>query len=188
MRKKSILIGFSLTIFSFGALFGTFTYLSPILSNISGFTENQITLILLLYGVSVGFGNLLGGKFSNTDPAKLLTVLFGILLLTFGLLFLFLPYKIPTLVLVAIMGLAGFASVPVMQLYIIQLSEKYSPGTEDVVSVLNISAFNIGIAVGSFLGGILISTSLGLLSITIMSTVFSLIAMLMASISIQIEK
>ncbi|WP_394333751.1 hypothetical protein [Zunongwangia mangrovi] len=75
-----------------------------------------------------------------------------------------------------------------MQLYIIQLSEKYSPGTEDVVSVLNISAFNIGIAVGSFLGGILISTSLGLLSITIMSTVFSLIAMLMASISIQIEK
>lgn len=188
LRKKSILIGFSLTLFSFAALFGTFTYLSPILADISGFTENQITLILLLYGVAVAFGNLLGGKFSNTNPAKTLAVLFSILLLTFGLMFLGLPYKIPALVLVAVMGVAGFACVPGMQLYIIQLSEKYLAGTEDVASVLNISAFNIGIALGSSLGGILISSTLGLLSISLMSAVFSLIAILMAILSIQLEK
>ena len=188
LRKKSILIGFSLTLFSFAALFGTFTYLSPILADISGFSENQITLILLLYGVAVAFGNLLGGKFSNTNPAKTLAVLFGILLLTFGLMFLGLPYKIPALVLVAVMGVAGFACVPGMQLYVIQLSEKYLAGTEDVASVLNISAFNIGIALGSSLGGILISSTLGLLSISLMSAVFSLIAILMAILSIQLEK
>lgn len=67
LGNKSMLLGFSLTLFSFAALFGTFTFLSPLLENISGFTENQITLILLLYGVAVAFGNLMGGKFSNKN-------------------------------------------------------------------------------------------------------------------------
>tara|TARA_B100001765_G_C19170175_1_gene191810 strand:- start:175 stop:486 length:312 start_codon:yes stop_codon:yes gene_type:complete len=102
--------------------------------------------------------------------------------------FVFLPYKIPALILIAMMGFIGFATVPGMQLYVIQLSEKYLPGTEDVSSVLNISAFNVGIALGSSICGVLISTSLGLLSITLMSATFSVIAVTMAVFSIKREK
>ncbi len=188
LRNKSMLLGFSLTLFSFAALFGTFTYLSPLLETISGFTESQITLILLLYGAFVAFGNLLGGKLSNKKPAKILMILFALLFITFILMFIFLPYKIPALILVAMMGFVGFATVPGMQLYVIQLSEKYLAGTEDVSSVLNISAFNVGIALGSSIGGMFIITSLGLLSITLMSAVFSAIAVTMAVISIKREK
>jgi DHA1 family inner membrane transport protein len=187
LRNKSMLLGFSLTSFSFAALFETFTYLSPLLEKISAFTENQITLILLLYGIAVAFGNLLGGKFSNKNPSKMLIILFAIMFVTFGLMFVLLPYKIPALILITIMGFIGFATVPGMQLYVIQLSEKYLAGTGDVSSVLNISAFNIGIALGSSIGGMLISTSLGLLSITLMSALFSLIAIIMAIVSIKRE-
>ncbi len=188
LGNKSMLLGFSLTLFSFAALFGTFTYLSPLLEEISGFSEGQITLILLLYGVFVALGNLSGGKLSNKNPAKILIVLFVLLSVNFVLIFGFLPFKIPTLVLMAIMGFIGFATVPGMQLYVIQLSEKYLTGTEDVSSVLNISAFNIGIALGSSIGGMLLSTSLGLLSITLMSAVFSVMAIIVAVISSRIEK
>jgi len=114
--------------------------------------------------------------------------LFTILLITFGVMFTLLPYKIPALLLVAAMGFIGFATVPGMQLYVIQLSEKYLPGTEDVSSVLNISAFNIGIALGSAIGGTLISTALGLSSITLMSATFLVIAIIMTIISIKREK
>ncbi|NVN19222.1 MFS transporter [Muricauda sp. HICW] len=188
LGNKSMLLGFSITLFSFAAIFGTFTYLSPLLGTISGFSENQITLILLLYGIAVAFGNLLGGKFSNKNPAQKLLLLFTILLITFGVMFTLLPYKIPALLLVAAMGFIGFATVPGMQLYLIQLSEKYLPGTEDVSSVLNISAFNIGIALGSAIGGTLISTALGLSSITLMSATFLVIAIIMTIISIKREK
>ncbi|MBL3658965.1 MFS transporter [Fulvivirga sediminis] len=187
LKNKSILLGFSLTLFSFAALFGTFTYLSPLLQSITGFKENQVTLILLFYGVAVAFGNLLGGRFSNKNPAKTLFFLFVVLSITFGFMYALLPYKIPALVLVAIMGFIGFATVPGMQLYVIQLSEKYLQGTEDVSSVLNISAFNVGIALGASIGGMLMSTSLGLSSITLMSAVFSVIAIIMAIITIKRE-
>src|SRR5690606_26410704 len=182
-----MLLGFSLTLFSFAALFGTFTFLSPLLDKISGFTENQITLILLLYGVAVAFGNLLGGKFSNEKPARTLIYLFTVQSIVFGLMYPLLPYRTTALILVATMGFIGFGTVPGMQLYVIQLSEKYLAGTEDVASVLNISAFNIGIALGASTGGMLISGSLGLLSITLMSAVFSLVAIVMAIISIRRE-
>ncbi|WP_215222636.1 MFS transporter [Echinicola shivajiensis] len=188
LRSSSMLIGFSLTLFSFAALFGTFTYLAPLLEEISGFSKNQITLILFLYGISVAFGNLLGGKLSNRSPAQLLAVLFTLLTVNLGLMADFLPSKIPTLILVATMGTIGFATVPGMQLYIIQLSEKYRAGAEDVSSVLNISAFNIGIALGSTIGGIIISSPFGLQSVPSMGAVFSAIAILMAIISIKKEK
>ncbi len=188
LRNKSMLLGFSLTLFSFSALFGTFTFLSPLLEKISGFTENQITLILLLYGIAVVFGNLMGGKFSNKKPATTLIFLFTTLSIAFGLMYLLLSYRSTALILVATMGFIGFGTVPGMQLYVIQLSEKYLAGTEDVASVLNISAFNVGIALGSSIGGMLISESLGLLSITLMSAGFSLIAIVMAIISIKREK
>lgn len=188
LGNKSMLLSFSLTLFSFAALFGTFTYLSPLLEKVSGFSKNQITLILLFYGIAVAFGNILGGKFSNKKPVRTLMVLFVLLSITFILMLFFLPYKIPALILVATMGFIGFATVPGMQLYVIQLSEKYLPGTEDVSSVLNISAFNVGIALGSSIGGTLISTALGLLPIALMSAVFSALAIIMAIISIKREK
>ena len=187
LKNRSMLLGFSLTLFSFAALFGTFTFLPPLLEKISGFTENQITLILLLYGVAVAFGNLMGGKLSNEKPARTLIYLFTILSIAFGLMYPLLPYSTTALILVATMGFIGFGTVPGMQLYVIQLSEKYLTGTEDVASVLNISAFNVGIALGSSTGGMLISRSSGLLSITLMSAVFALIAIVMAIISIQRE-
>lgn len=188
LKNKSMILGFSLTLFSFAALFGTFTYLPPLLEEISGFAKNQITFILLLYGVFVAFGNLLGGKLSNKKPVRVLIILFALLSINLVLIYGFIPFKIPALILVAIMGFVGFATVPGMQLYVIQLSEKHLIGAEDVSSVLNISAFNVGIALGSSLGGIIISSSFGLKAITLMSSVFAAIAILMAIISKKREK
>ncbi len=176
LRHKSMMLAFALTALSFTALFGTFTYLSPLLEMQAGFTEDQITLILLLYGVAVALGNLMGGKLANYQPARVIANLLALLVVTFCLMFLLLPYKIPALAVVAGMGFLGFAIVPGIQLYVIELSEKYLPGTEDVASVLNISAFNVGIAAGSIGGGILISTSPGIASITMMSALFSAVA------------
>lgn len=186
LRNKSVLLGFSLTLFSFAALFGTFTYLSPLLEKITGFSTDNITSILLLYGVFVALGNTLGGRLSNTAPIKTLIVLFALLTGTFILLYFALPFKTLTLFSVALMGFLGFATVPGMQLYVIQLAEKHLKGAEDVTSVLNISAFNVGIATGSYLGAFLLTTH-GLKSIALMSAVFAGMAIVFSIISIRTE-
>ena len=59
------------------------------------------------------------------------------------------------------MGILAFSNVPALQLYVVKMSEKYLPGTEDVSSALNIAAFNVGIAIGAYVGGLIIESSLG---------------------------
>lgn len=58
---------------------------------------------------------------------------------------------IPTL---AALGFLQFANVPGLQLYVVQMAREHRPAAVDVASALNIAAFNLGIALGAWLGGI----------------------------------
>lgn len=61
--------------------------------------------------------------------------------------------KIGVVITVLVWGAFAFGNVPGLQVYVVQLAEKFSPKTVDVASGLNIAAFNVGIALGSVLGG-----------------------------------
>ena len=60
------------------------------------------------------------------------------------------------------MGILAFSNVPALQLYVVKMAEKYLPGTEDVASALNIAAFNVGIAIGAYVGGMVVESNLGI--------------------------
>ncbi|MGO4371845.1 MFS sugar transporter, partial [Paenibacillus sp. MCAF20] len=51
--------------------------------------------------------------------------------------------------------LLAFMNVPGLQLYVVMLAERYTPKSVDVASAFNIAAFNAGIAIGSYLGGVI---------------------------------
>ncbi|EQC90119.1 hypothetical protein LLT1_13590, partial [Lactococcus cremoris subsp. cremoris TIFN1] len=57
------------------------------------------------------------------------------------------------------LGLFAFMNVPGLQLYVVQLAEKFTPKDITLVSAFNIAAFNIGITLGSFVGGQISKTS-----------------------------
>lgn len=102
----------------------------------------------------VAIGNTLGGRFANTNPLNSLIKMFELLMTT--LLFLFVAVLanngILTLLASILLGLFAFMNVPGLQLYVVQLAEKYVPNDITLASALNIAAFNIGITLGSFIG------------------------------------
>lgn len=102
----------------------------------------------------VAIGNTIGGHFSNQQPLKSLSLMFG--LLSLSLVFLFVAILSDQLILATldtlVLGLFSFMNVPGLQLYVVQLAEEYTPKDITLASAFNISAFNIGIAFGSFVG------------------------------------
>ena len=103
--------------------------------------------------MAIAIGNVVGGRLANIQPIKILIKLFigqAIVLLLF---FFTVNSKIPAAITLFFMGGLSFATVPGLQLYIVQLAGKYLPGTEDIASSLNISAFNLGVAIGAWVGG-----------------------------------
>ncbi|MNP58373.1 Purine efflux pump PbuE [compost metagenome] len=76
------------------------------------------------------------------------------------------------------MGLLAFMNVPGLQMYVVTLAERYAPQAKDVASAFNIAAFNAGIAIGAYLGGV-ITDSIGLVHTTWVGAIMVLVAVLL---------
>ncbi|RIU92622.1 MFS transporter [Oceanobacillus picturae] len=157
-----LLLVFVITALGYGGTFVVFTYLSPLLQEVTGFSSEVVAVLLPLYGVAIAVGNMIGGKLSNKNPIKSLFFMFLFQAVVLFLLTFTAPFKVAGLITIMLMGLFAFMNVPGLQVYVVMLAERFVPGGVDVASAINIAAFNAGIAIGSFLGGI-ITDSIGLL-------------------------
>lgn len=157
-----LLLVFGMTALGYGGTFVAFTYLAAILEHITGFAASSVSLILVLYGLAIAAGNIAGGRIADRDPVKALTYLFlaqAAVLALFSFTAVSPWLTLPTL---AALGFLSFANVPGLQIYVVELAKKYRPGAVDVASAFNIAAFNLGIAIGAWVGGRVVASSLGL--------------------------
>ena len=157
-----LLLLFVITALGYGGTFVVFTYLSPLLQNITGFKEGTVAAILLIYGIAIAIGNSIGGKLANHKPIVALFYMFIVQAIILFVLTFTAPFKVAGLITIILMGVFAFMNVPGLQVYVVILAEHLVPSAVDVASAINIAAFNAGIAIGSYLGGI-ITDSIGLI-------------------------
>ena len=157
-----LLLAFSITTIGYGGTFVVFTYLSPLLHDITGFKETTVAVILLVYGIAIAIGNVIGGKAANRKPVSALFYMFILQSLILLILTFTVPFKAAGLITIFFMGLFAFMNVPGLQVYVVMLAERYAPKAVDVASAVNIAAFNAGIAIGAYLGGV-VTDSMGLI-------------------------
>ncbi|WP_136604762.1 MFS transporter [Paenibacillus dokdonensis] len=158
VTNSRLLLAFLITALGYGGTFVVFTYLSPLLHNITGFKESTVALILLLYGIAIAIGNVIGGKAANRKPLSALLVMFSLQAVVLLVLTFTAPFKIAALITIFVMGLLAFMNVPGLQAYVVMLAERFAPKAVDVASAVNIAAFNAGIALGAYLGGVITDT------------------------------
>ncbi|MXN51316.1 MFS transporter [Shinella sp. AETb1-6] len=157
-----LLVVFAMTALGYGGTFVTFTFLSPLLQDITGFSANMVSLVLVLYGVAIAIGNLVGGRIADRDPVQALAVMFALQAAALAVLTLTAPSPVLALVTLAAIGFLSFATVPGLQLYVVDMARRHRPAAVDVASALNIAAFNLGIAAGAWIGGLVVASPLGL--------------------------
>jgi DHA1 family inner membrane transport protein len=161
IKNPSILLVLAITAFGYGGTFVTFTYLTPLLEKVTGFSSDMTSVFLLIYGIAIAIGNIVGGKVSNNKPGKALLVMFALQAIVLFVLYFTASSQTYSIATLFFMGILAFSNVPALQLYVVKMSEKYLPGTEDVASALNIAAFNVGIAIGAYVGGMVVESDLG---------------------------
>jgi predicted MFS family arabinose efflux permease len=161
LKNGPLLLAFAITALGYGGTFVAFTYLTPILQDITGFSSKAVSTILFGYGLAVAIGNTTGGKAADKNPLKALFWMFLIQSIILIALTFTAPFKIAGLLTIFLMGLLAFMNVPGLQILVVNLAEKHVPSAVNVASALNIAAFNVGIAIGAFVGGIIVD-SIGL--------------------------
>ncbi|MGL6259376.1 MFS transporter [Vibrio sp. WXL210] len=188
LTQPRLLLVYLITALGYGGTFTAFTYLAPILEQVSGFESTAIGLIMLVYGVSVAVGNIWGGKLADkAGPIKALTIIFT-LLAAILLMFTFTAgNKITAVATILIWGAFAFGNVPGLQVYVVKLAEKYAPNAIDVASGLNIAAFNVGIALGSWGGGVIVAET-GLMNTPWVGAIIVVLALMLTRFSGALDK
>ena len=154
LTHSRLLVIYAITALGYGGVFTAFTFLTPMMQDLAGYSPQAVSWILLGYGVSVAVGNIWGGKLADRHGAVPALKFIFTALAALLLLFQFTASShIAALVTVLMMGVFAFGNVPGLQVYVVQKAQEYTPNAVDVASGLNIAAFNIGIALGSLIGG-----------------------------------
>jgi len=187
LKNGRLVLVFMITALGYGGTFVVFTYLSPLLQTITGFKEESVAVILLIYGIAIAIGNMIGGKLSNQNPVGSLFYMFIVQAIVLFILLFTAPFKIAGLLTILLMGLLAFMNVPGLQVYVVMLAERFVPSAVDVASAINIAAFNAGIAIGSFVGG-LITDSIGLIHTSWIGALMVLIAAILTGYSRSLER
>ena len=144
---------FVATALGFGSMFVVFTFVTTYLVEVTGIPEGAVPALLLVYGLATAAGALLGGRAGDRWPAKSLP---AVLILLSAVLALFglggsTPWAAITLL--VLWGLTGFALPPLLQARVIEVA---GPGST-LASTLNVASFNVGIALGSIIGTVLVN-------------------------------
>lgn len=140
-----------ITAIGFGGLFCWISYIAPLLTDISGFASENVSTILILAGFGMVVGNFLGAKLADKySPAKIILVLLLVMALDLSLVLFGSSNQLMSLILVFFTGCISFSVVAPIQMLMIQAAT----GAEMIASAALQASFNIGNALGAFLGGI----------------------------------
>ena len=156
-RSGQVWLSILVTILGYGGMFGAFTYIAFTLTEVTGFAASTVPWLLILFGVGLFIGNTVGGKAADRNVDRTLLVVLAVLvviLVAFALIAGNQPLTIASIVL---MGGFGFATVPGLQMRVM----KYASSAPTLASGANIGAFNVGNALGAWLGGVTITAGLG---------------------------
>jgi len=157
LAQPRLLLVYAITALGYGGTFLSFTYLASILQDVTGFSPNAVSGVLLVYGVSVAVGNLWGGRLADRrGPIPALKLIFGLLALVLFALTFTAHNTWLVLLTVLALGAVAFGNVPGLQVYVVKQAQRFAPQAADVASGLNIAAFNVGIAMGASLGGLVV--------------------------------
>lgn len=180
LSSTPLWLGLGMTVFGFGGVFALYTYVEPLLSQITHMGNTGVAISLLLFGAGSAVGNIAGGKLADRGVVRALWITLGglVAVLVLGR-WAFGQSGAVAMAYVAALGVVAFATVAPMQMRVMQ-----GVGSQGatLASSLNISAFNLGNALGAWVGGSLIAGA-GLLSVAWGAAALSALGLVLVGMS-----
>lgn len=151
LKRKQALLVLAITAIGFGGLFTWFSYITPLMTVVSGIAESNMAYVMILAGAGMVVGNLVGGYLSDRlSPEKTCILLLTLMLVSLAGVFFLSEYQYISLGLTFICGALSMSVAAPINIMMM----KAAPKSEMMAAAFMQAAFNIANAMGAFLGGI----------------------------------
>jgi MFS transporter, DHA1 family, inner membrane transport protein len=178
-RNMQVWLALGIAAIGGGAMFATFSYITPMMTHITGYSQSSITALLVLFGIGMTAGNLVGARLANWGLMRTVYLSLGAQIVV-ALLFVFTVHnKIAAAITIALFPFATIAMVPPLQARLIKLAD----GAPNLASAAIHSAFNIANSLGAWLGGLTIAAGFGYASPSVVAAALAECGLVLALIS-----
>ena len=179
LRNGPLWLALATTVLFSAAVFALFTYVAPLLGEVTQVSPRGITWSLVLIGLGLTLGNILGGRLADWRLGTTLAGVFATMALVSTVLSWTSASLIPAEITLFIWAAAAFAAVPALQVNVVRVGG----AAPNLVATLNIGAFNVGNAIGAWVGGSVIDHGLGLTRVPLAGAVLSVLALIAVMIA-----
>ncbi|HSU23288.1 MFS transporter [Comamonadaceae bacterium OTU4NAUVB1] len=171
LARPQVWLGLGMTVFGFAGVLAVFTFVQPLLTRVTGMSAAAVSPAMLLFGVGLAAGNLLGGRLADRAPMPAVLGTLLALALVLGSMDLWIHLSVPAMVFLVVLGVAAFATVAPLQ---VRVLDQAAGAGQNLASSLNIAAFNLGNALGAWVGGLVIERGPGLRALGLAGAVLTL--------------
>lgn len=175
LTRGPVVMALALTTIGFGGVFTVFTYIVPILRDVTHGSTGYVTAMLMLFGVGATIGNGIGGRLADRSVDRALMTMLAIMSLTLLAFTVLMQWPVTAAIAILIWGIASFAIVPPLQMRVMDAASD----APNLASAMNIGAFNLGNAIGAALGGGVIGAGFGLPAVSLAGAMMAAMALAM---------
>jgi len=153
LRRPQVVLAMSMSVLSSASLFSVFTYIAPLLEDVTGLSPHHVTYVLLLFGVGITMGNLAGARLADWRQTPALIGIFCVYTIVGGVLAYASQSPVPAVACFLLWGAVSFSPGAALQTRVVD----HAFEAPNLASTLNQSAFNFGNAIGAWAGGAVLS-------------------------------
>jgi len=185
LARPQVWLGLGMTVFGFAGVLAVFTFVQPLLTRVTGLSAAAVSPAMLLFGAGLAAGNLLGGRLADRAPMPAVLGTLLALALVLGSMDLWIHLSGPAMAFLVVLGIAAFATVAPLQ---VRVLDQAAGAGQNLASSLNIAAFNLGNALGAWVGGLVIDHGPGLRALGAAGAVLTLAGLGLALWSRALER
>lgn len=183
LGSTQVILAMAISVLASASLFSVFTYIAPILLNVTHLSPHAVTLMLLLFGAGLTLGNFIGGRLGDWRLMPTVIGVFTLLGPTVALFAFTSAWAWAAAATIFVWGVLAFALVPPLQMRVV-IEASHAP---NLASTLNQGAFNLGNATGAWIGEVVLTAGLPYAQLPWIGTALAVGALVLSIVSHRLD-
>lgn len=183
-RDRQVWLSLGIATIGGGAMFASFSYITPMMTHLAGFAESSITPLLVLFGIGMTAGNLVGARLADRALMRTIYVAMSAEMVVAALFYFTDRNEITAAITIALFPFTAMAMLPALQSRLVTLAG----GAPNLAAASMHSAFNIANSLGAWLGGLTIAAGYGYGSPNLVAAGLAALGLLIAVASGRVDR
>jgi DHA1 family inner membrane transport protein len=182
-RNPQVLLALAVTALTWGSLFVVYTYITPILEEVTRVSEEAVIWVLLIFGVGMTIGNFIGGRLADWRLLPSIVGMIGAVGVVLVILAVVVQSVHLAVVALVAWGILIFALAPVFQFWVVKSAQR----APHLASTVNQMAFHAGAASGAWIGASALSFGIAYRQLPWLGASLTLFALVVAMVTVMLE-